>query len=480
MFSSMNKTRLILLDVIAVLMAVSISSCSDDMQQPENPVNPTPANNALRFGIADISSRATHEVGGDWYESKFEDGDKVGSIIYTRDYQQWNNSYGDSRYLATAEWHVKNGILVLDGVWTRDANRPDKLEFNKYNESDLIRRKEPDSENGFLELQKDHIYGFSFYYPFYEPVILTREFDNIIDADSRKNCIIPFSTFFLPGVPESWGSWHVAQNYMKFFNAGLALNEFVQPNIDGNEIKSPTLYKYDSYPMFVNIYQNYGGHTQSGYSNHMWVNCDADPNTGLRISNANTETHHTIDLTFKKKMAFIDVVVDDPGIDGNSIYFRHTQGTGDFIKDRVNMTDGLIVGKKIDLMTGKLSDYEHKIWNGDDGGQSGPSIDGIPDHAFHYTHMSRDDMHPFRFDNKLTGSSIRWRLILPPQDNLKCDIHLKKIDGSDITVHIHDKLTEIKENHLYVIRLQNNHWTITIRDWEDKNQGILIEDPLNQ
>lgn len=472
MFLNTNKIRIILLFAVTIV-AVSLSSCSDDIPGNEDEPAIVEPGKMLRFGInRNVQTRATHGANNDWYESEFENGDKIGCVIYDKT----NND----NFVTLAEFHYsKNqGYLILDNVW--DDGTPIKQKV-----SSIIRRyKDNDTTDGYLKLMnKDGEYGFAFFYPLFNKDMLLEEW-NKLTGSNYTLCHVPFSMFFFPAT--GFDSWHTSQSYNKLMNAGIPFTKdetLKQGGINNAEVIFPTLYDWTKYPVFVGEYQNDPDGDQSQYCNHMWVKCDNADNNKANISNKNKETLCTYELTFKKKLATIDVVISDPDISDEGIFFRHKSGNGNYDSEnnRKNVNSGIIRGLELNLHTGKSVNYIHKEWTGN-GGSIEYFVLGENESPLPYTDMTRNDFYPLKLKST---TERRWRLILPPQANLEWQLYFnvkeEDKDGKEVSVQkhidIHEQLTKLEENKLYIIKVMSKQtWGIRIRDWEEKNKGILIED----
>lgn len=463
MFLNMNNIRHTVLFAVSMI-GLMFSSCSDDI--PGNVDEPSIVNpgKSLRFGLnRNVMTRATHEVDGDWYEAQFEKDDIIGCVIY---------NVNDDSFVAVAEFgYSEEGFLILNHVWEKKNGSITKI--GQANSTIISRLKNDDTTTGYLKLKDNGEYGFVFFYPFFNEDILLDGWNKLHHKD-YQSCHIPFSMFFMPGTPD-YDSWHVGQNYDRFMNAGLVSDQKEECVIENNVVVKPTAYNWKEYPAFVGVFQNSTDGKQSQYSNHMGVKCAKDPDSNKNISNKNKETLHTIDLTFKKKMAMIDVIITDPDV-ADDIFFRHPDGdeNGDYTQNRINAKTGIIRGLKWNMLSEAedkaLDIYNHLTW---DVGYGGSIENFYTDNPLQYTDKTREDFYPLKLNST---TERRWRLILPPQDNFTCYLHFK-LNGKDKSIRIHDKLTELKGNHLYIIKLMpKQQWGIRIRDWEEKNQGILIED----
>lgn len=465
---------MILLFAVTMIVAVTLSSCSDDIPGNEDEPCIVEPGKMLRFGInRNVQTRATHGVNDDWYESEFEEGDVIGCVIYKK---------SDNSFVAVAEFSypglgTEAGYLLLNYVWEKKDGQ-----IMRYDQSasTIIRRLNGDTKKGYLELQKGDEYGFVFFYPFFTQEILLEEWNKLSNPNETKPCHVPYSMFFMPGSP-NYDSWHVGKNYDKFIDAGLVSDNREKAKVKETDktVEKPTAYSWTEYPAFVGVFQNDPDGKQSQFSNHMWVKCDIDSISNKNISKNNKETLRSYDLTFKKKMATVDIVISDESIE-DDIFIRHPKGTGDYTKDRVDASTGIIRGKKWNLLDGAFDDYNHLTWNTGQGG----SIENFETNyeLLCYKDKTREDFHPFKLPST---TERRWRLILPPQDNLEWQLYFnvkeEDKDGKEVSVQkhidIHEQLTELKENHLYIIKVMSKQtWGIRIRDWEEKNKGILIED----
>lgn len=504
MFSIMSKTKFIFLYVIAMFVAINISSCSDDaIQEPEIPVAPTPERSALRFGMTDITSRSTSsDVNGDWYESKFSEGEKIGCVIYK--YQN-----GSKYFAGLAEWHYNssNRVLILDKIWinheqiVKDYGTHHRKETfmgpldPEDDKNTLVEWLDADKKNdGYIKLKQDGDFGFAFYHPFINAREIIDAFLNLDNETSLQEVSQPYSRYFLPK-GTMWDGWHVAQNFSKVMMTGLpkgdpyngaSLQEkdyynfdnntaFEGPktiDIDGTNLTvSCTQYDWQVFPIFVNY--NQGNEMKQDKSNFMFVDCHTETSSGKPINKDIPESQRTIELSFVRQMAAIDLVVEDMAISNENIYFVSPHQA----ETLQELDKGIVQGVTINMANGTVSQIPHKLL----GQYENPQTLNMQKYqAIQYTSLTQDKFYPNNVQND--KDIRRWRLLLPPQTGFECELHFDvTVNGKTEhkNIRIDEAIKELKGNHLYTIYLKKDNWKIEIRDWA-KGDNMLIEESTNE
>lgn len=488
--------------VVAFLVAVSISSCSDDaILEPDEPINPTPEKFALRFGLSDIASRAASSNDNeDWYQSKFSEDEKIGSVIYK--YQE-----GSKTFAGLAEWHYNpsNRALILDqiwinheqvvkdyGTWQRKGTFMGPLD-PKDEKNDLIEWFDADKNDGYIKLNQDGDFGFAFYHPFINAREIIDAFLKLDNETSLQEVSQPYSRYFLPK-GTMWDGWHLAQSFSKVMMTGfptgspynaanlkeadyynfnsIAFEEPKTIDVDGTKMTvSCAQYDWQVFPIFVNY--NQADEMQQDKSNFMFVDCHAEPNSGELINRTKPKSQTTIELSFVRQMAAIDLVVEDPAISSDGIYFVSPYQA----ETKQELVKGIVQGVTINMVNGTVSQIPHKTL----GQYQDPQNLTLQKHeAIQYTNLTQDPLYPQNVQND--KDTRRWRLLLPPQTGFECELHFDvTIDGKTDhkKIRIDKAIKELKGNHLYTIYLKKDNWKIEIRDWA-KGDNMLIEEDTKE
>lgn len=475
MCSVIERLKLIL---PVLLLAVSLSACKDDisdlaMEQKEDKAG------LLRFGVK--GSTRTIDSG---VKSEFENGDRIGCVIAFR------NAVGDYEYQATTCWtyNSANGMLVLERVYSttngmcewHDANRATDL---------ICRHPDYDTDKGFVQLNTaGKQYCFFFYYPFISGADTDAAFNELAGKDgvSAYDLKIPFSGFALDLHP-NWDTYWYNQNKSSFVVTGLPDFE-TRTCTDGSKIQTGEYnwadekhnhYNWKSFPCFASIAQ--GSRPQQSNSNFMWVSYVMDQKDPSKpVTPEDVSTHYTVGLQFRKKMAAIDLVIDDPAIlTTGGLYYRN-------IPEEKNVSYGdantkydnyFMIGRQFDLSTGKFSDYPQyrAEWQCANAGIKQQEYAAV--FASYVSDAYEDNGKNAQYNRVRPcplGGGV-FRVILPPQESFKCELHFSK-NGKDYAINLYSRIPMLKENTLYTIRLMDaGDWSIVIRDWTE-GENMLIEE----
>lgn len=475
--------RLIKVILLIVLFA-PVVACSDE----EPVVEPVPQpETGLRFGI---KQQPGSRVVNDGLSANFVDGDSIGCVIAFR------NGNGGFDYQCTTSWkyNKSNGMLVLDHYyhengdhkcWYSDAVAPAEPE-----KSDDVIFRHPDykKEDGYVYLNKaGKEYCFFFYYPFINNADVDRAFGDLRELKDAYKIQVPFSGFVLELNPD-WDDWNKAENKKKLTVIGFPDREhYAECITDGRTEKHPH-FKWTEYPCFASIAQS--SLPQLDNSNFMWVRYVWDQKVSSKpITQEDKTTHYTVDLVFRKKMAAIDLVVDDDALiqaiekDITKLYYTNIpEGKdGNYWSTAQNVAENyIIIGKRFDLSTGLFTDYPQyrEDWQCQNNG-----INKAENSSVKASHIS--DAYVYKNNGtKSIYNRVRpcpmgggvYRVILPPQESFKCELHFPDKIGNDKVINLYPKIPVLKENTLYTIRLQSvDEWEIIINDWQ-KGQGMLIEE----
>lgn len=472
--------RLIKVILLIVLFA-PVVACSDEeaVVEPNVPQQET----GLRFGI---KQQPGSRVVNDGLSAEFADGDSIGCVIAFR------NDKGGYDYQCTTSWkyNKNNKMLVLDHYyhengehkcWYSDAVAPADPD-----KSDDVIFRHPNyaKEDGYVQLNKDgKEYCFFFYYPFINGTDVDDAFRHMSEQKDVYTVKVPVSGFALDMNP-NWDSWNTAKNKGSITLIGFPDDDFRMCKSDkGTEHPH---FKWTSYPCYASIAQ--GSELQLDNSNVMWTRYVVDQKDGKSpITKEDDKTHYTVNLEFRKKMAAIDLVIDDQAIkdkidgDISKLYYRNIPEDGNFMNNG-KYSNYIIMGKRLDLSTGELSDYpyEYLQWRVEQLEREGSlhkcELPGVlashlcDSYEDNEKHGGYNKIRPCLMDNSV------YRVILPPQESFKCELHFPDGKGNNKTINLYPKIPVLKENTLYTIRLQSvDEWEIIINDWQ-KGQGMLIEE----
>lgn len=481
--------------ILFAIISLSVVSCSDDGRfvEPE----PQRTDMQLRFGVKGGSDAATR-VTNHGLSSEFEEGDVVGCVIAFRD-----AATGKYVYQATTKWHYHInetgdiGVLVLDSIYANDGNQ---CGSHAATDDDLIYRHPGYAEDeGYVMLNPSAVdaadnaeYCFFFYYPFINSTDVDAAFEEITTSKDPCKLKIPFSGYALE-LPDSPDSYWYEKNKKdltvvgfpdldtKFFTNGTQFGD----NPWDKKDESHPHFCWTAFPCFASIAQ--GSKEQLNNSNFMWVRYVTDQKeAGKPITKEDETTHYTVGLEFRKKMAAIDLVIEDPKIstvDGDLYYRNIPEPKSVNWSDDANVSESFfIIGKRIDLSTGQFTDYpayraEWKYRDQDkfhEAEYAAARASHVCD-AYEYKNGNTKSASYNRIHPCPLGEGV-YRMILPPQTSFKCELHFFTKEGKGYTIDLYSKIPVLKENTLYTIRLRStDEWDVIIRDWE-KGSGMLIEE----
>lgn len=447
----------------------------------------------LRFGVKGGSDAVTR-VTNHGLSSEFEEGDAVGCVIAFRDAA--TDKYD---YQATTKWHYhinetgELGVLVLDSVYADDGTECDS---HAATADDLI-YPHPDYpvNNGYVKLNPSAVgkpdnaeYCFFFYYPFINSTDVDAAFDEITTSKDPCKLKIPFSGYALE-LPDSPDNYWYETNKKNLTVVGFPDSEtkyFTNGTKFGNnqwnmENEQHPHFCWTAFPCFASIAQ--GSNEQLNNSNFMWVRYVMDQKDDSKsITKEDETTHYTVCLEFRKKMAAIDLVIEDEEIsmvDGD-LYYRNIPETKSVNWGNANdkCENFFIIGKRIDLSTGLFTDYpqcRNKTIQGPypEAEYAAVMASHVCD-AYEYTYNTKKKNSYNRVHPCPLGDGV-FRMVLPPQTSFKCELHFIKADN-EYKIDLYSKIPILKENTLYTIRLRStDEWDVIIRDWE-KGSGMLIEE----
>lgn len=403
--------------VSAALSVLLLSaSCSSEFMSEDDAVN---AENKLCFAVGGVQTRLAY----DYEQTDFADGEAIGCVIA--------NTNGD--YLLNTKWTYRaiDGMLILDSDNAYIIKDPNK---------------DPTNDGSYISLNdKNQSLKFFFYYPYIDATIQEEGYQNFINAtaitDKYKllqfpNCATSSTTF--PTSETDYSGW-----------SAITLTGEVAASSSSATDAAFAKYSWTEYPCFVNHTQ--GAVTSTTYDDKRLHNSDFLRAASPEIS---SETNHTVNLTFQKKTATILVYSE---VKLNDIYFVP------------NGAQTLIRGKKINLSTGKLTDYDNTAGNTQEKNM--------------YFNADEHIVPCYRGTDTEEGSTDElhfYRLVLPAQTGCGFTMHVEATDfNKDINLSANDNLTELKEGCLYAIRIsKSGKTTIRINDWKvnnDNSGGTLVE-----
>lgn len=482
--------------ILFAIISLSVASCSKDDERFTEP-EPQRTDMQLRFGVKGGSDAVTR-VTNHGLSSEFEEGDVIGCVIAFHD-----AATGKYDYQATTKWHYHInetggiGVLVLDSVYADDET---KCGSHTATVKDLI-YPHPDYpvNDGYVKLNPSAVgkpddaeYCFFFYYPFINSTDVDAAFDEITASKDPCKLKIPFSGYALELPPNYDNTWYETNkknltvvgfpdSETKYFTNGKTFGD----NEWDRQPEQHPHFCWTAFPCFASIAQ--GSKEQLNNSNFMWVRYIVDQKDGSKPITAKDETtHYTVGLEFRKKMAAIDLVIEDKEIstaDGDLYYKNIPEGkTANHWSNDANVSESFfIIGKRIDLSTGLFTDYpahraEWKYRDQDkfhEAEYAAARASHVCD-AYEYKNGNKKSVSYNRVHPCPLGEGV-FRMVLPPQTSFKCELHFEK-GSKEYTIDLYSKIPVLKENTLYTIRLRStDEWEVIIRDWE-KGSGMLIEE----
>lgn len=400
---SIKKTYMSLL-LCALLSAVVLSACSSD----DTDGLPSGGEAGLRFSVQGVQTRLNY----DFASTYFDKDETIGCVI-----AEVNG--GNTTFLCNTKWTYSNsdGMLILqsDGVTGLPVSNED-------------------DDKSLLTLVDDSkILKFCFYYPYVDNTMIDAALSGI---SSYKDIVYPNCLVEGEAFPDNCWNW---SNKVLI---GEVMEKYIQPAYNAY-----AKYGWTDYPCFVN-------HTQGDPSAQGEVNDKRLQNSDFLWTASpeiSASTQHTVNLTFKKKTATILVYSENRLAD---IYF--TPNGGQTLKR----------GKRIDLSTGELSDYEYSTaWEAS--AQQKNMYFNADEHIVP-CYRGQDTAENQQYDF--------YRIVLPAQENCRFTMYIKgdfDRDGSTpdewkaINLSDDDGLTELKEGSLYSIRISKDGRTkILINDWQ--------------
>ncbi len=366
-------------------------------------------------------------VSFDGLKSEFELGDKIGSVI-----EVYN---GSSTEYETASWTVnKNGELILDTDY------------------EYLKRKDSDStgDAALLSVTDGYSLRLHFFYPYFTEeemgLTLSEFFKN---ANNSNLSIHDFTKTFRglckklpinpydPNQPEDIKYILDGNQLISFMKKDMCRHVMTKPqqmqfNFEYADKSIKVAYNtgdtYDAnwlkYPIYITCSQD----TQDAlrYSDFMWATLDKT------ITSASNGTKR---LKFAKKTAVLEL-------------------SSDIILENVCLLskEGIRRGNYINLSTGV--------------------IDVIPQDSKELETSYKYELTPYKYNDQ-----NRYRFHIPPQKEFDGNLHFT-MGGKSIVLKISEKLTELKENHLYRININSaGECSLTINNWEN-GQSIVLWDKL--
>lgn len=466
-----------LLLLCALLSAVVLSACSsDDDVVP----SPQPAQSALRFSFNGVQTRLDYN----FEHTNFTEGDTIGCVIAEV------NDDGTYKFLRNSAWSYRSdGMLIFQYYWgnriVKAAWGGETSEFGRVYSNDieteaaynttpvsakiLIQEKYRDETTSTLDesfVYSPYLNGtnkklaFFFYYPYVNGNLLYEDVLKVYNQKVENNKTIFYKELDYPNIATNEDLSFTAngQNYelkedgssidpylRAFFLTGTVIDDTGNAgnywNIQGNK------YGWTDYPCFVN-------HTQGDPSAQGEVNDKRLQNSDFLWAASpeiSASTQHTVNLTFKKKTATILVYSENRLAD---IYF--TPNGGQTLKR----------GKRIDLSTGELSDYEYSTASDASAQQKNMYFNADEHIVPCYRGQDTAEGQPYYF----------YRIVLPAQENCRFTMYIKgdfdrnqstPDEWKAINLSDDDGLTELKEGYLYTIRIsKDGRTTIRINDWQ--------------
>lgn len=456
----------------ALMLSLTLMSCIDEYPFCE-PENPTGQQGGLRFAVKpDMHTRVVHNG----LASRFDNGDKVGCVVAAK------NADGSYTYKANTQWHYRDGVLVLDYVWgtmkvqvTEPWGWTHEVEtFGKYPESQthdlnlLCRQAETDPESGYLTLLDENMnYAFFFYYPYYDDEVLS---EDLVDSgeewsklsSSGKNVVfhkfpgfpvvIPNDglSYYTKPNPASWEQPYALDLYdAKSCTAYLFRNCLVGAVKDSYDAPDWSLdrnsyYGWADYPCFVNNTQQ--RRKQFSNSDFLWTRYVVSKHGGDVTQQKETTP---VDLVFERMHAAIELQ-SDVALPMQSVWFESDTG--------------IVRGRSVDLRSGALSPYE----------EHPDGIDWTNDPLQERGAVTTEKFWPLPMDAAYTDiltvpedvAYKNYRIILPAQTDFNCYLHFT-LNGSPYKIALHERLTRLEQNHLYIIRInKRGECSLKINDWE--------------
>lgn len=445
--------------ILCMLAAVMLSGCKESSMDVPAPI----LLSSLRFGVG--SSATSSRTVGSGLSSNFEDGDKIGCIIAYRE-------SGGYKFAATTRWtyNADNSILIL-----REIHNPQNDSFSDVSTTASVIHRHPDydSETGYVELaESGKEYCFFFFYPCIDNSDVDEAFKDLVNNHKDPYKIsIPFSGFALELNP-NWDSYWTAETRKLVSVVGLADKEGKMDYSDNHPH-----FCWTAYPCYASIAQ--GSAKQLDNSNFMYARYVMDQrNPSKPVTPEDESTHYTVDLQFRKKMAAIDLVIEDSEIDrtDGSIYYRNIPEENEVDYYNGTYSNFFIIGKRINLSTGEFSDYPdyRQEWQLKNAGfQEYEYAAAIASHVSDAYEDNGKNAKYNRVRPCPMGNGV-YRMLLPPQTSFKCRLCFRK-NGEEHFIDLYEKIPVLKENTLYTIRLRKGGWDIRIRDWE-KGSGMLLEE----
>lgn len=398
-------------------MVLCLTACADEVV----PKQSSNTNSRLCFRVNGATSRIAY----DGVASTFENGDKIGCVIACRN----GNDY---QFLSNSEWHYNNGLLVLD---------------NDGNNGNILSRETSGAEDGFLVVTGGGTYYFFFYYPYVTIDLVSADIRAAI-RQYKENTSLEFYKYL--SFPHCGTNTDLNFNYISLENE-WAIPSYYQaftlcgiPAVDTNT--QNLQYNWLSFPCFVNYYQ--ATKAASNYSDFLWCISRSNNEGGI-----NSNSTNTINLTFEKKTATIDVISDIPL---TNIYFQIPQ----------EEEQTMLRGKRINLQTGELSDYTY-------------NANGTTNQEKQMYMAETNVICPYNLDE----NQQNFRLILPAQSyGFRCDMYFQLNNTEELyTISLHNHLTALQEGGRYIVHINSRgESTLEIVDWDNEHFEVLQTETIRE
>ena len=423
----MNTKHIYTRTLLGLLLAVcGLTSCST-----EEDFSPTAdSGTGLRFSTQGAGTR----LGYDFERTTFDDKEAIGCVI-----AEVNGN--TETFLCNTKWTYQesDGMLILS------------------EDNDYINKNT--SDETLLELKNDQqTLKFCFYYPYVDGNLLQEDVKRVLDLKTENASTIFYKELRYPNCATNEGltfknQWGGDVNLTKDNISDYLSTQILTGTVidnssnEGNYWQIPgKKYAWTEYPCFVN-------HTQGVPSAEGKINDIRLQNSDfLWVASPEIEstTKYTVNLIFQKKTATILVYCESKLAD---IYFTPSGN------------QRLLRGKKINLSTGELTDYQYST---------------------EYNALTQQKNKYFNEDEHIVpcyrGSALAdkqqyefYRLVLPAQTGCGIDMHILgdfdrdgTTDTQEKVIHLSDDgLTELKEGYLYSIFIASNGSTeIKINDWK--------------
>lgn len=460
----MNIKKLHILAFLTVLSICCLSGCSEQEEWLAPDIQEA---GTFQFSAQGVQTRLDYN----FEETTFTNEELIGCVIAEV------NSDGTYTYLRNSAWQYRasDGMLIFQYYWgwkmetnqwggqsaiegeiyptdTEISGQYDQTQIPKIITIDDSKDDKSYLTSPYLTENTGKKLQFFFYYPYIDRELLQNEYARIaaLTDENKYKAIVYPNCANATNVPSESGLWAWAS---------ITLTG----EVADTENSSNGQYNWREFPCFVN-------HTQGDVKAEGKINDSRLQNSDFLWATSPeimADTQGTKTLHFKKKTATI-LVYSEKQL--NDIYFAPCEA------------QKLLRGKKIDLATGFLTDYTppKDQW-------SGTSLERNMYFTFtpktDWQEQSEEHIIPcYRGQNEEEGINYHfYRLVLPAQKDCRFKMHLTFDDGAnnidkDINLSDDEGLTELKEGHLYTIRIaKDGSTTLKINDWMPEEGGELEE-----